>query len=57
MWFRFIVIILVFLNILGALLLWNLRQENNKFDIIWRCFSIITLIMIIVYIFYALFSH
>ena len=34
MWFRFIVIILVFLNILGALLLWNLRQENNKLDII-----------------------
>ena len=57
MWFRFIVIILVFLNILGALLLWNLRQENNKLDIIWSCFSIITLIMIIVYIFYALFSH
>ena len=57
MWFRFIVIILVFLNILGALLLWNLRKENNKLDIIWRCFSIITLIMIIVYIFYALFSH
>lgn len=57
MWFRFIVIILVFLNILGALLLWNLRQENNKLDIIWRCFSIITLIMIIIYIFYALFSH
>lgn len=57
MWFRCVVIILVFLNILGALLLWNLRQENNKLDIIWRCFSIITLIMIIVYIFYALFSH
>ena len=57
MWFRCVIIILVFLNILGALLLWNLRQENNKFDIIWRCFSIITLIMIIVYIFYALFSH
>lgn len=57
MWFRCVVIILVFLNILGALLLWNLRQENNKLDIIWRGFSIITLIMIIVYIFYALFSH
>lgn len=57
MWFRCIVIVLVFLNILGTLLFWNLRQENNKLDIIWRSFSIITLIMIIVYIFYTLFSH
>ncbi len=57
MWFRCIVIVLVFLNILGTLLLWNLRQENSELDIIWRSFSIITLIMIIVYIFYTLFSH
>ena len=57
MWFRCIVIVLVFLNILGTLLLWNLRQENYKLDIVWRGFSIITLMMIIVYIFYTLFSH
>ena len=57
MWFRLAIIILVFLNLLGTLLLWNFRQENHKVDIAWRIFSIITLVMIIVYIFYTLFTH